>query len=97
MADKAILVDAMPIDYFTDNLIPEHMIAEMQRYMERGVKPGDFLTALLSNDLMGVASTAGRANRYLLPDYYSWLYRYAPSSSFGSPEAVNKWIKDHGR
>ncbi len=97
MNKQAILVNGEPIDYFTDNLIPEHMIAEMQRYMERGVRPGDFLVAVLSNDLMGAAYYADSINRPRLHDYCMWLYNYAPSGSFGSPEAVEKWINSNGR
>ncbi len=95
MNKQAILVNGKPINYAADGLIPEHMRAGMERYMEQGVNPGSFLTAVLSNDLVVAALCADSINRPRLHDYCMWLYNYAPSGSFGSPEAVNNWIKSY--
>ena len=97
MNKKTILVNDKPIDYAASDLIPEHMRAGMERYMEQGVPPGHFLTALLSNDLMEAMGRADDINRESLHDYCRWLCNYAPAGSFGSPEAVKEWINSNGR
>ena len=46
--------DAVPVDY---------MAAGMRRYIEYGIAPGSFMTAILCNDLMEAAQRADDTNR----------------------------------
>jgi hypothetical protein len=78
------------------SLIPGHMIGGMRRYIECGIRPGDFLTAVLSNDLMEACGRADYANRHCLFNYATFLYNYAPRECFGSPERVDAWIERKG-
>lgn len=82
-------VNGRPIDY---SGLPEHMQGAMRLYMERGIEPGSFLLAVLSNDLMGAIGRADSINKHRLNEYAMWLYNDAPSASFGSPEKVKQWI-----
>jgi hypothetical protein len=62
-------------------------------YLERGILPGDFLTACLENNLseaMGKAST--RSWDYIY-NVINFLYNYAPIACWGSQEKVDKWIE----
>ena len=89
MSDTTIKVDDRPIDYSD---LPEHMQGAMERYMQYGIEPGSFLTAVLCNDLMGAVGRADSINRARLNDYATWLYNNAPRMSFGSLEKVERWI-----
>jgi len=76
--------------------LPEHMQDGMRLYIERGVQPGSFLRAVLSNDLMGALGKADDVNINALPAYGSFLYNEAPSLCWGSPEVVSAWISRGG-
>lgn len=78
------------------HLIPEHMHGGMLRYIEKGIRPGDFLTAVLSNDLFGAVGRVDTTNRHRLFDYTTYLYNYAPGSCWGSGEAVKAWVESGG-
>jgi hypothetical protein len=74
------------------HLIPEHMRGTVRRYFLKGIPPGSFLTAVLSNDLMGALNRGDEENRNALPQYGAFLYNYVPNGSFGSPERVKAWL-----
>lgn len=77
-------------------LIPEYMRDGMTRYIKRGIPPGSFLTAVLSNDLIGALRKADDTNINALPAYGRFLYNYAPAGCYGSPDAVDRWIQKGG-
>lgn len=80
--------------YFTGEYaaIPERMQEALKRYVLESVKPGDFLSAVLSNNLHGAVSRADSENLPLLPLYVRWLYNVAPSDCWGSSENVKAWL-----
>ena len=71
--------------------IPEHMQMGMARYVLFGVAPGDFLQAVLRNDLMGAAGQADSINALNLFEYAVFLRSAAPSTCWGSESAVTEW------
>jgi hypothetical protein len=73
---------------FRQFAIPEHM---MTGYIERGVPVGDFLTAVLENNLSEACGRADDDNLENLPAYVAYLYNEAPSPCHGSPEKVRAW------
>jgi hypothetical protein len=85
---------------YSDNadwsLIPEHMQGGLKRYLTSGIGPGHFLTAVLSNDLISAVSRADDTNINRLPDYVRFFYNYVHPHAFGSPKAVEEWIKQGG-
>lgn len=83
----------MPINYST---LPEYMRGPMQRYIEHGAQPGGFLTALLSNDLMGALRKGDDTNQAALSVYGRFLYNEAPCGCYGSPETVSAWCMSGG-
>lgn len=78
-----------------DKYIPGYMQEGLRRYLELGIMPGDFLTAVLENDLKGAVSHADLVNQRMLAQYVTYLYNFAPRDCWGSPERVKKWIEAH--
>jgi hypothetical protein len=63
-------------------------------YIETGRPVGGFLTALLSNDLMGAFGKADLSNQHAMLNWATYLYNAVPSGCFGSPKRVKAW-QDH--
>jgi len=79
---------------FRGFVIPERMMEGLRLYIEEGVKPGRFLSAVLENDLSAAISTADDENLANVAAYCAYLYWEAPSSCHGSAGTVRQWIKD---
>ena len=83
----------------TEYGIPEYMHGGLIRYFENHIEPGDFLTAVLENDLMAAIGHADDNNKQAINSYVVWLYNCAParaSGSWGSRDAVTKWLNNSG-
>jgi hypothetical protein len=78
------------------SILPHHMRSGMKLWIERGIEPGSFLTAVLCNDLMTALGKADDINCHRLFDYGVYLYNYAPSGCYGSPEKVARWLAAGG-
>lgn len=80
---------------FTHNnqQIPEYMHRGLIGYLEYRVLPGQFLQAVISNDLRYAVAQADDTNIHLLPAYVAFLYNYADSAAWGSREKMKAWIK----
>ena len=85
----AVMVDGKPVDY---SGLPDHMQDAMKNYIEHGIEPGSFLSAVLCNDFMGAVGRADHINRHCLADYAMWLHNYAPPACFGSGEKFVAWL-----
>lgn len=81
------------IDY---SLLPAHCRGAMRRYIENGIPPGSFLTAVLTNDLVGTFRTADEINHGAIEQYVKFLYWEAPSPCHGSPFLVDQWQRKGG-
>jgi hypothetical protein len=73
--------------------IPERMQGGILRYIEHGIEPGHFLSAVFRNDFVGIAGRADDENLENLPAYANFLYNYAPQTCWGSKEKVDNWIE----
>lgn len=78
------------------DMLPPHMADAMKLYIENGIPPGSFLSAVLSNDLMGALGRADDVNRSALHRYGTFLYSYAPPACFGSPDLFLAWVERGG-
>ncbi len=77
-------------------LVPEHLHYSLCLYIERGCRPGHFLEAVLSNDLIRSAQLADEKNHAKLADLADFLKAHAPSSCYGSSENVQAWLEQGG-
>ena len=77
---------------FKQFYIPERMMAGITRYIEQGIKPGNFLSAIIQNDLNEAVSRADDDNLMNLPAYVGYFYNEAPSGCYGSPEIMDAWL-----
>jgi len=70
------------------------MMGGLQRYIENHIAPGDFLSAVIKNDLKNAVEYADDENLHNLPAYVTFLYNQAPSTCWGSKKIFNQWIAD---
>jgi len=64
----------------------------IDRYVEDKCPTGDFLRAVLSNNLMEAMGRADKDNRRDLFAICSYIHNEIPSVCHGSPEIVKKWL-----
>lgn len=75
--------------------LPAHMREGAYNYVMFGQPPGDFLRAVLVNDLNGAAQKADGQNRHALFLWAQWL-DHIPMICWGSSSAVERWIQIGG-
>lgn len=72
--------------------VPEHTRGAVERYYFNRYAPGGFLTALLSNDLMGAVGRADELNAAALYTICRFVHNRLPTVCWGSPQAVTQWL-----
>ena len=82
------LVNGIPIDY---SGLPLGLQNGMRLYLERGIFPGSFLTAVIMNDFIQAAIHADSTNLPLLRSIAVWFCKHAPIGSYGSSENAQLW------
>lgn len=82
---------------FRGCVIPERMAGGLARWIEHGVLPGEFLQAVLRNDLREAVGRADAENLAALPAYIGYLYNEAPGGCWGSLEHMTKWAARFAR
>ena len=81
----------MTINY---DFIRPDILASLQRYAEQGIPTGDFLRAVLANDLMEACGCADEDNQRTLFHIVAYVYNEMPSICHGSEKRVDCWIKE---
>jgi hypothetical protein len=81
---------------FEHYAIPEYMQSGLERYVESHIAPGDFLQAVICNDLRLAAIRADDVNILLLGEYVKWLYNETPIECWGNPEKYKAWVDRAG-
>lgn len=76
--------------------IPVITLDSIARYVEKGIPTGDFLRAVITNDLYGACSRADQYNGKCLPQIVKYFYNQTPSGCWGSPDRHEKWLKHDG-
>jgi hypothetical protein len=77
------------------SILPEHMREGMERYIEHGIRPGDFLYLILCNDFVHALCHADSINTARIVDYAQFLYLELPAVCWGSREKVENWMNAH--
>ena len=73
--------------------IPDYMQSGIELYINKGIPPGSFLTAIICNDLTTAVGQADNVNISNIPAYVNYFYNEVPSFCWGSKEKVIAWIK----
>ena len=81
---------------FDYSKLPKHMQSGAQLYIEKGIMPGGFLTAVLENNLTGAFGRADDINKQAMQTWVEWLTCEIPSTIWGSKEKVSQWSIDGG-
>lgn len=69
-------------------MIPERTLEGLRHYQDRHLEPGNFLRAVLENDLCAAIAKADKENLAALPEIVSQLWNYWPAPIWGNPEKV---------
>lgn len=77
------------IDYSN---IPSLVALRLIEYVEHGQRTGDFLRAVINNDLKDAVGRADSESKQALADIVGWLHNFAPSGCWGRPGAYEGWI-----
>lgn len=72
--------------------ISESTKDSLDRYVNHRIQPGGFLTAVLSNDLVGAVGRADSFNKKVIPEIITYIYNQLPSNCWGSSEKVQDWL-----
>jgi len=74
--------------------IPARMMGGIRRYIERGISPGGFLTAVICNNLAEAVARADDENISNLPAYIAYFYNEAPTPCWGNRENMERWVEE---
>lgn len=88
---KYITEDGLVRMHNPDCFVPEHNAGGIIRYVEFGIDPGSFLSALIDNDLSNAVVCADGVNSRHIASIVKWFFNYAPSPCWGHPGARNDW------
>lgn len=80
------------MNYFDYSKIPTACREGLANYIAHGVPTGDFLWAVLTNNLRGAVERADDDNIKIIPIYVHWLYNLAPAACWGSEAKVTAWL-----
>lgn len=79
-----------PDEYYP---IREDLFGALERYLNHGIMPGSFLTAVLENNLMEAFGRADIDNSYNLKNIVGYIYNHLPSNSWGSAVRVKDYLE----
>lgn len=75
--------------------VPIGLRAGLIRYVDHGIAPGGFLTAVICNDLLEATGRADEESRAAFFEIVGWFYNEAPSTCWKSRAAMDAWIVKH--
>jgi hypothetical protein len=80
-------------DRWNYNLIPNHMMEAIHRYADQHLPVGDFLEAIICNDLNAAVGKADDDNYWIIQIYVSYFYNEIPGPAWGSKQAYKAWLE----
>lgn len=66
---------------------------DLLAYRDLGQPPGDFLAAVLVNDLLDAFQRADEDNTRDMQQIIAWCYNNLPWAAWGSAEKLQAWIR----
>ena len=96
--EQAEIISCLPHyeRHIRQSLVPDYMWYTIAEYLLRGRLEGDFLTAVLTFDLLRIFQRADNTNIHRIKDYALLLYNVFPPESYGSKENVKAWCEGGG-
>lgn len=73
--------------------IRDDLYGALERYLNHGIMPGSFMTAVLENNLMEAFGRADICNEANMKNIVGYMYNNIPSNTWGSPERVKDYLK----
>lgn len=73
-------------------ILPQHTAEALIRYVDYHCPPGDFLLAVLTNDLGQAVACADEENIIAIVDIYRVCYNYIPMNCWGTWSNVKNWL-----
>jgi len=67
-----------------------------ERYVEKGIRPGQCLTAIICNDLFLAFAYADPETTLLMAEICKWMYNDIPGPAWGSKKQMEAWIDAGG-
>ena len=77
--------------------IPDTLLNGLDAYVRDRLRTGDFLKAVLENDLNEAYCRADTRSRDALPALVRYFNNCLPAPAWGSPEKVAAWLLDEDR
>lgn len=77
--------------------LPGYMHPGLARYVLDHTPPGEFLQAIIYNDLGAALRHADDTNKELLHNYVKFFYNEMPAECWGSLEAYKAWLEQRGQ
>lgn len=77
--------------------LPEHIQKGVRLYIEQGIPTGDFLRAVIENNLRESFARADHINGPRLQEIVQWFHWEAPSLCWGSPQRRLDWMRRFAR
>lgn len=74
-----------------DELVPRHIHRGLCLWICAGIEPGDFLQALLKNDLKETFARADDINKHAVLSIVTYMYNYAPIGAWGGEKRYEEW------
>ena len=71
---------------------PTIVVESLRLYVEERIPPGDFLYAVLTNDLRESFGRADEENRAAMFEIVAYCWNHIPCTCWGSPERVREWL-----
>lgn len=77
---------------FGESRLPQWVKDSLTRYVTDGIPTGDFLRAVLANDLQGAFGRADMGTAQVMAAIVSYVYNNVPRTMVGSYETVNDYV-----
>lgn len=81
---------------FREFYVPSGTLDAALRYLHEHIPPGDFLRAVICNDLKEAVARADDENLSNLPAIVAFFYNEAPTICWGSMQRMNDWLAAKG-
>lgn len=74
--------------------VPPDIVESLRQYVVDGRPTGEFLRAVLRNDLTDAVTRADKGNLALLPEIVRFCWNQLPGPCWGDRQKVDQWLHD---